>query len=46
MKTMKDHHKLYLKYYFVLLAFVFEKFRIYVIYIKFEKGTRGGISYL
>ena len=43
---MKYHHKLYLKYYIVLLAYVFEKFRIYIIYRKFEKGTRGGICYI
>ena len=46
MKTMKDHHKLYLKCYIFLLAYVFEKFRIYIIYIKFQKGARGGISYI
>ena len=29
-----------------MLAYVFQKFRIYIIYIKFEEGTRGGISYI
>ena len=46
MKTMEDHHNLYLKCHIFMLTYVFQKFRVYIIYIKFEKGTRGGISYI
>ena len=39
MKTMRDHHELYLKYHVLVL------FKSPGKYAFIEKGTRGGISY-